>query len=187
MEGLFALVLLTIVGVLEIIMMLRTVLLPIEAVLIFVLLIGVLLLLFRLGNRGIWMVIVIMFIINIFNSGFLYLMYGGIWFIYVAFLLSLCGLLFSMMMAGRPKRRRVLVPQPVCKEMPEGKAQVIPMVEKEIPERKGRPKYVASKKGGQYHIPDCRLAKRINKQNRTSFYTKEEAETAGHKAHDCVE
>lgn len=41
--------------------------------------------------------------------------------------------------------------------------------------------YVASKEGGKYHLPGCRLAANIKPENKITFKTKAEAEKAGYK------
>lgn len=47
-------------------------------------------------------------------------------------------------------------------------------------------KFVASKKGNQYHLPKCDWAKKIAKSNRVWLKSKEEAWEKGYRAHDCV-
>lgn len=47
-------------------------------------------------------------------------------------------------------------------------------------------KYIASKTGVKYHIPKCDWAKKIKKENRVWFDSKEEAEAKGLKACNCV-
>jgi hypothetical protein len=45
-------------------------------------------------------------------------------------------------------------------------------------------KYIASKKGKQYHVPECEQAKKI--KNKVEFDSMEDAAAKGLKAHECV-
>lgn len=47
-------------------------------------------------------------------------------------------------------------------------------------------KYVASKTGKKFHAPKCDWAKKIHKKRQVWFNTKEEAESKGLKACDCI-
>lgn len=47
-------------------------------------------------------------------------------------------------------------------------------------------KYVASKKGGRYHIPKCDWAKRIKRSNQVWFNSEAEAKKKGYKADSCI-
>ena len=48
-------------------------------------------------------------------------------------------------------------------------------------------KFVASKRSNIYHAPKCDWAKKIKKERRKWFNSKEEAWEQGYKAHSCVE
>jgi hypothetical protein len=48
-------------------------------------------------------------------------------------------------------------------------------------------KFVASKRSNRYHAPKCEWAKKITKERRVWFTSKEEAWEQGYRAHSCLE
>jgi predicted membrane protein len=48
-------------------------------------------------------------------------------------------------------------------------------------------KFVASSNSNRYHAPKCEWAKKIKKERRTWFNSKEDAWEKGYRAHNCVE
>lgn len=129
------------------------------------------------GDRVIFLV----FLMYLCNLVLVWYFYGSL---YVTLLLvSLFGFLVSL-----PERRNYLpqknepsaVPSPVrdapkpVEEAPKPKATFSPG------------KYVASKRSNVYHEPKCEWAKKIQKERRLWFASREEALDKGYKKHDCV-
>ncbi|MDP3698854.1 MAG: hypothetical protein Q8R47_04660 [Nanoarchaeota archaeon] len=107
-------------------------------------------------------------------------------------LVCLLGLWISMPSSGR-KREEVVEAKPSAppQKVVDGKV-VGPKAEskeKAAPTVKAKftpGKYVASKRSNVYHEPKCEWAKKIQKDRRLWFASREEALNKGYKKHDCV-
>ncbi|MEK6939820.1 MAG: hypothetical protein AABX31_03765 [Nanoarchaeota archaeon] len=106
-------------------------------------------------------------------------------------LVSLLGLWVSMPSSRKCKEEECCEPvsSPPPQKVVDGK------VVEAKPEAKAEPskkttfspgKYVASKRSNVYHEPKCEWAKKIQKDRRVWFASREEALNKGYKKHDCV-
>ena len=72
-------------------------------------------------------------------------------------------------------------------EEPHSEVFDVPKEEKKTSTKYSPGKYVASKRSNIYHEPKCDWAKKIGKERRFFFDSKEDAWEKGYKAHGCVE
>lgn len=109
------------------------------------------------------------------------------------FVIALLGFLVSI---PHKKKRKLKVetyhePCGAILDVPSASRNVIGkkagIVEKEVEVKHSPGKYVASSRSNIFHEPKCDWAKKIAKQRRTWFNSKEEAFEKGLKAHSCVQ
>ncbi len=133
----------------------------------------------------------VVFLFYALNLVFLWYHYKSLYL--VLFLVSLLGLWISV-----PSKRKEMAEEPVKPSAPPQKVvdgKVEPKTEpKTETKEKAAPvkakftpgKYVASKRSNVYHEPKCDWAKKIQKDRRVWFASREEALNKGYKKHDCV-
>jgi predicted membrane protein len=213
MEKLFAITLLTLISVVEIIFMLLGKMLPTAAVLIALILLLVFLMVFRLDSRHFWKLIALIFLINLLMVCYLFLKLGWEWPLLLVLFMILAGLLFSAASLRKRARRlagfRTISTKPSLPSEKNPESHAASLIEsyiqaldeksttkklKDAPEKPhtvvrksfspGR--FVASRLGRQYHKPRCDWAKNIRKENRLWFATAEEAEKKGYTRHTCL-
>jgi len=111
MEELLAITFLTLISAVEIIQLITGRMLPLAAVLIFFILVLVFLAVFLMGKRQFWKISLLLFTINLFNLGYLFLKLGRGWALGLSLLLCLAGLFFSAMnLANRRQPARLAEP-----------------------------------------------------------------------------
>ena len=130
------------------------------------------------GERAVFFVF-LFYLSNLVLIGYFY---GSLYL--VILLASLFGFLVSLPTRSSPSKKdeksASAVPSPVrdvpkpAEEAPKPKATFSPG------------KYVASKRSNVYHEPKCEWAKKIQKERRLWFVSKEEAWEKGYKAHGCL-
>lgn len=109
MERIFAVLLLVIINVLEILLLLRTSLVTVELAVITFSLLLVLTLISVINKKGFWKLSFMAFVIHFLNIGYLFLLYGRSYTMYLATLLNLIGFLFCIKKEKTP--REVIVPK----------------------------------------------------------------------------
>ena len=129
------------------------------------------------GDRLVFLV----FLLYVCNLVLVWYFYGLLY--VVLLLVSLFGFLVSLpakRSSPPQKHESAAVPSPIrdapkpTEETPKSKATFSPG------------KYVASKRSNVYHEPKCEWAKKIQKDRRLWFASREEALNKGYKKHDCV-
>ncbi len=167
MEKLFSIILLTLINVLEILLLLNTTLLQFELVVILFLLLIVFLMLFMMDEKYFWGMALLVFIINTINIGYLFIVFGGGYLLYMATTLVILGIVFSLLNLAkipeerpRVRYRPIVIPKPkyvkieeeisLAEEKPRIIIEEYPVVEpakEETEERvvKERPKKIAKK------------------------------------------
>lgn len=105
MEKLFAIILLTLISVVEIIFMLSSTMIPAAAVLIALILLLVCLMIFRLGSRHFWKMILLILFINLLLVCYLFMKFGLAWQLVLTFLLILAGIVLSSIYSARSYSR----------------------------------------------------------------------------------
>ncbi|MFH1398797.1 MAG: hypothetical protein ABIG95_01680 [Candidatus Woesearchaeota archaeon] len=171
MKGLLAIVLLTIINVFELLLMLRTSIIPVELAILAVSLITVLLAVITINKKGFTSLIRMLAIINILNSVYLFTKFGII--IFIPFILSLV----VFWLAHQPKKHEY-------QQKLEQYMQQLPVRQVEKTYSPG--KYIASKQGAVFHSPTCMWAKKIPQANRVWFDSTQQAQSKGYKKHNCI-
>lgn len=133
------------------------------------------------GDRAVFLV----FLLYVCNLVLVWYFYESLF--VVLLLVSLFGFLVSLpekrgLRSSPPQKNEpAAVPNPMrdapksAEETPKSKATFSPG------------KYVASKRSNVYHEPKCDWAKKIQKDRRLWFSSREEALDKGYKKHDCVQ
>jgi hypothetical protein len=193
MERLFAVILLAIVSALEVVLLLNRFIIPAEVMLIFVILLFGLVAVLNQRRIVFWMLIMLLFIADIFNIGYLWLRLGRGIILYLCLMLSCVGLGLAIMNLGSRTNRRVSKATPRIAESYSARANrdrnYEPMpIEEILPVKKefSPGKYVASKSGKMYHKPRCDWAKKISRKNLVWFGSEKEAEKEGYSRHWCL-
>jgi hypothetical protein len=193
MMELFTLILLTLANVFEILLLLRTQLIPTAVALVFMLLLLVFITIFMSGSKKVFSVILLLTVANLIFIAYLYLKLGFPALLQLSFVLSLLVLLICLMNLGRSQRRvirRRMEPAVERSAEPEEETNVSRYAkasEKARSSKKGDKRFVAGKTGKQYHDPGCFNAQRISANKKVWFNTEEEAEEAGYNKHSCVD
>ena len=108
-------------------------------------------------------------------------------------LLLLSALGFVMSIMSVPKRAEPAFPEHSSRVAAKtgGKSETTktmpPEKETKVEVKHTPGKYVASTRGTVFHAPKCEWAKKISRNGRVWFNSREEAVEKGFKAHDCVE
>jgi len=184
MEGLFAVIVLTLINAVEVVLLLRRFIIPIEVIVIFAILLLALLAILNMKRIVFWRLMLLLFTAQILNVGYLFLKFGQGIILYLCLMLSCIGFGIAVMSSCclPKKRRRVMAATPEVREEYKSVFEEKPHVKKEF----SPGKLVASRVGKQYHKPRCDWAKRINAKNLIWFDTEEEAEKQGYGRHWCL-
>lgn len=216
MEKLFAIILLTLISVVEIIFMLSGTMLPAAAVMIALILLLVCLMIFRLSSRHFWKMMLYIFFIDLLLVFYLFLKLGVSWQLVLSLFMTSVGILLSARFACLSNRLRTEYkepdfssiprpPQPETKPKSQPLSHASELIEKSVGVKEEKPliasgqkpaakvkksyspgKYLASRQGKQYHLPRCYWAKKIRKENQLWFATPSEAEKKGYTKHNCI-
>ena len=142
----------------------------------------------------------ILFVVFLVYTGNLLLLWGVYKSLFlVLFLVSLLGLGVSWPSKSKEAAEEPAKPSAPPQKVVDGKvieAKVVEDVKKEkVKEEKTSAvkttftpgKYVASKRSNVYHEPKCEWAKKIQKDRKVWFPSREEALNKGYKKHNCVD
>jgi hypothetical protein len=210
MDGLFEVIVLSLISALEVVWVLSRFIVPSELAMIFLILVLVVVCVLNLRNRIFWRLMFLIFLVNLLNLGYLFLRFGRGIILYVCLMLTCVGMGIAIMNMYIPQRKRgnrkkvvqlrakEAIPEPprYVPEPPEyvaetpryviGESKVVKEVKPAVKKEFSPERYVVSKTGKQYHLPRCIWARRINENNQMWFESEKAAEKRGYTRHWCV-